>query len=337
MASAQDKTLIDNNRRFLNLRKSEVANVLPEHFGEEYPKLLALFDAYYKWMDRDDNPTRRIQDLNKLRDLTQVEQSLLQYIEDELLLGEAYFGGFINKREAARYSNLLYRSKGTKFSIQQFFRAFYGIDVDTIYPRNNVFIVGPVVDTSLAENNDSGGQVLEPGSMIGAESLKYLTNDKLYQTLSVLIRSELPISLWRDVYKLFVHPAGMYLGGEVQIVTTNDNTIDIFMPDVSTTTEEFLPVLEGVGSLDLGGFGDITALVDSNGTLVRTDVRFTVELYQSVTLSEINSTYSSIREFITPTSPTFDDSADSNGAAIRFDNTRFETFDQSWYDSIGTY
>lgn len=336
MANTQDKTLTDNNRRFLNLRKSEIANVLPEHFGEDYPKLLALFDAYYAWMDRDDNPTRRIQDLNKVRDLTQVEENLLQYIEDELLLGQAYFGGFLNKREASRYSNLLYRSKGTKFSIQQFFRAFYGTDVDVIYPRNNVFTVGPVVDPSLAANNDSGGQVVETGSIIGPDSLRYLTNDKLYQTLSILIRSELPISLWRDVYKLFVHPAGMYLGGEIQIVTAND-AIDIFMPDVSTVSETFLPVLEGVGSLDLVGFGDITGFIDSNGTLVRTDLRVTVGIYQSLTVTEINSSYSSIREFITPRSITFDDSADSNGAAMRFDDTRFETFDQSWYDSIGTY
>lgn len=337
MANGSDKTLTDNNRRLLNLRKSEIENVLPEHFGEDYPKLIALFDAYYDWMDKDDNPTRRIQDLNKNRDLTQVEESLLQYIEDELLLGQAYFGGFLNKREASRYSNLLYRSKGTKFSIQQFFRAFYGVDVDVIYPRDQVFIVGPTVDLSLATNNDAGGQVTSPGSIIGPDSLKFLTNDKLYQTLSILIRSELPFDLWRDVYKLFVHPAGMYLAGEIQIVTTNTNTIDAFMPDVEFVVGGGVAIVTSVGSFDPTANTSVTHIIDSDGVEFRSDVTATIRRYQTIPLSQINNTHRDFYQFLTPTSRTFDDSADSNGKAMRFDDTTFETFDQSWYDSIGTY
>lgn len=337
MSAAQDKTLLDNDRRLLNLRKSEIENILPEHYTEDYPKLVALFDAYYKWMDQDDNPTRRIEDLNKNRDLTQVEDQLLQYIEDELLLGSAYFGGFLNKREASRYSNLLYRSKGTKFSIQQFFRAFYGVDVDIIYPRDQVFIVGPVIDQSLAANNDAGGQVAAAGSAIGADSLKFLTNDKLYQTLSILIRSELPFDLWRDVYKLFVHPAGMYLAGEIQIVSVNTNTTDAFMPDVEFVTGGGVAILTSVGSFDLVGNTSTTYIYDSAGDDFRSDVTATIRRYQSIPLSQINSAHRDFRQFLTPTSRTFDDSADINGVAIRFDDTTFETFDQSWYDSIGTY
>ena len=108
---SQDKTLIDNDRRLLNLKRDNVAQLLPEYFVADNPKFITLLDKYYEWMDSGDNPSRRIQDLYKSRDVTQVEQGLLQYIEDELLLGQSYFEGFINKREASKFSNTLYRSK----------------------------------------------------------------------------------------------------------------------------------------------------------------------------------------------------------------------------------
>lgn len=337
MVNISDKTLTDNNRRLLNLRKSEIENVLPEHFGEDYSKLIALFDAYYDWMGRDDNPTKRIRDLNLSRDLTQIEESLLQYIEDELLLGQAYFEGFLNKREAARYSNLLYRSKGTKFSIQQFFRAFFDVDVDVIYPRDQVFVVGPTVNLSLATTNDAGGQVATPGSIIGPDSLKFLTNDKLYQTLSILIRSELPFDLWRDVYKLFVHPAGMYLEGEIQIVSVNTNTIDEYMPDVEFVVGGGVAIISSQATTSPLAFSSVTHIIDSAGIEYRSDVNKRIEYYETLPVSLLDNTHRSLAQLITPTSRTFDDSADSNGRTIRFDDTVFETFDLSWYDSIGTY
>lgn len=333
----KDKTLRDNNRRLLNLQRSEIENVLPEYFGEDYPKLLQLFDAYYDYMEEDDNPSRRIQDLYKSRDITQVEQQLLQYIEDELLLGQAYFGGFINKREAAKFSNVLYRSKGTLYSIQQFFRAFFQEDIDVIYTRNNVFKVGPVIDKTLAINNDSGGQVFEEGSIIGPESQKYLTNDKFYQTLAILIRSGIPLSKFLEVYKLFAHPAGMYIGAEVSIVAVNDNIIETRMPD-NIEDPSIAVVIENVATATVQGFGDITNLVydETLGYVIRQDVRYNLNTLSEYSIDSIDDRYSSLREFLTASSPTFDDSADSNGAYIRFDDTNFETLDLDVYDSANT-
>ena len=66
-----------------------------------------------------------------------------------------------------KYSNTLYRSKGTKYSIQQFFRTFFGIDPEIIYTKKNVFKVG------------------ETDSFIGDQSQRFLTNDKLYQTFAI--------------------------------------------------------------------------------------------------------------------------------------------------------
>jgi hypothetical protein len=315
---SQDKTLLDNNRRALNLMRDEVKNVLPDYFKADNPNLITFLEKYYQFMDSDNNPSKVIQDLYKNRDLTQVPDNLLTFIEDELLLGQAYFEGFLNKREAAKFSNILYRSKGTLYTIQQFFRAFFGEDPDVVYTKENVFIVGD--------------------SRIGAESLRYITNDQLYQTLAILIRIGIPINKWRDVYKLFAHPAGFYLGGEVQLIGISGNSTLLNMPEI-IPAPAVAAILEGVGSL---GFGlhntDITSLILDTvlGTVDRQDVRFKIVNYQTVPLSYMEGHYSSLRELLTAQSPTFDESTDSNGSSIKFSDTYFESFDQDlyqWYDS----
>ena len=330
-----DKTLRDNNRRDLNLQRSEVTNVLPEHFIEEYPNIITLLEAYYEWMEETGNPDQKIRDLYRSRDLTQVDTELLQYIEDEILLGQAYFGGFINKREASKFSNILYRSKGTRYSIQQFFRAFFGTDPEVIYPKEQVFKVGPIVDYSLDSSNAAGEQVIANPSKIGPEANRFLTNDKLYQTLSILIKSDIPTDTWSEVYKLFVHPAGMYLAGQVQIVSVND-AISTTMPEIAkaTVSTDVITTGEALSDIVLQPVSDITVLVDSGGDTYRIDA---FGLDSDQTLAELNSSYPNILTALSPSLPTFDDN-DSDGTAVTMDTTRRQqTLDQDWYDSIGTY
>lgn len=334
MTLGLDKTQKDNNRRDLNLQRAEVSNVLPEHFLEQYPKLVELFEAYYDFMGQDNNPDELIQELYRVRDVTQVDADQLQYIEDELLLGQAYFGGFINKREASKFSNILYRSKGTRYSIQQFFRAFYGIDPQVIYPKEQVFLVGPQVNTNLASTNNNGDQVVKEASFIGAESQRFLTDDKLYQTLAILIKADIPISTWREVYKLFVHPGGMYLGGQMEIVSVNDAGIGA-QPEIQKSVTVDVSIVSTVDDIiGTQPFADITVLADSDGTVVRLDA---FPLDSDMTLTEINSSYPDLLTVMSPSLPTLDDN-DSDGTAVTMDTIRRQqTLDQDWYDSIGTY
>ena len=343
----KDKTLRDNNRRDLNLMHVELASVLPDYFLEDYPQLLTLLDKYYDWMADSDNPSRRIQDMYRNRDITQVEEGLLQYIEDELLLGQSYFSGFINKREAAKYSNLLYRSKGTLYSIQQFFRAFYGIDPDVIYTKNNVFIVGE--------------------SHIGAESNKFLTNAKLYQTLALLIRVGIPYNVWSDVYKLFAHPAGMYVGAEVQLVSSNE-AIPYRMPELIRPPQEGFLVFSiafpgGIFDSDqqldikptIGAVSSVTVIVPGETPHVldtRQDVKSRIDHYLGLSYEDLAGRYS-LGEFLSANSITFDDSNATgtiNGSvlddAAKFSDSAYDqavapdgsalkvsAFDQDWFDS----
>jgi len=340
MAFYYDKTNTDIRRRDINLQKASIESVLPEHFLEQYPKLIELFKAYYEFLEDEDQPGKQINEMYKNRDIAQVDADLLQYIEDELLLGQAYFGGFINKREASKFSNILYRSKGTRYSIQQFFRAFFGTDPEVVYTKENVFRVGPIVDDNISTSNDNGSQVVEQASIIGAESQRYLTDDKLYQTLAILIKTDIPINVWREVYKLFVHPAGMYLGGQIVISSTNATAIDTLMPEVAAADAlENAIVVAGVADAGIGNMpvASVTGLEDSAGEDYRTDLITTIETIGDLTFEEFEARYATISQSTSPSKPTMDDST-GDGGSVRFsDSTGNETFDQSWFDSIGTF
>src|SRR6056300_154851 len=103
----------DKKRRHLNLHHSQVKNVLPEYFAEAYPKFITLLEKYYEWQD-ENNATELLNHLFANRDINETDITLLTYIEDELLLGDAYFKGFgdtdAELRAAANFSNTLFRS-----------------------------------------------------------------------------------------------------------------------------------------------------------------------------------------------------------------------------------
>ena len=193
---------LDKRRRNLRLQPDQVELVLPEHFEASYPKFISLLKFYYEFQS-DEKATELLHHIFAARDISETDIELLDYIEDELLLGDSYFQSFATgdaqKRAAANFSNVLFRSKGTKFAVQWFFRSFYNLDVEIVETKNNVFKLNDIK------------------SKLGSESLHYLTDDKLYQTFAYLVRSSVPISKWGELFRLFVHPAGMYLGAQLLI------------------------------------------------------------------------------------------------------------------------
>ena len=313
MGHKTDDTLRDDGRREIALTTGlEVKKYLPEYFKTDYPKITSFLEEYYHFEDSDVSPSRLVNDLFYTRDINQVDTELLKFIEDELLLGQSFFEGFIDKRTAA------------KFSIQQFFRMFFGVDVEIIYTKKDVFRIGT------------------EGSEIGTESVKFLTNAELFQQFAIKIISELPIKTWQRPYKLFVHPAGMFIGSEVRLEGIVDNPViapqvlvdsDVGTIDVVGATEftfdnvvQFAPEITGIARDS----------ADSDGIFKRviTDDNFLVSL-QNTSIVDIQKQYETLRAAELRTSPTFD--ADSTGLAtsvnIDFSNAfTSETFDQDKFE-----
>lgn len=319
-----DRTLDDNNRRALDFRQDEVKKALPAYFQEEYPNLIKLLEYYYEYLNAETD-AHQLKELYRSRDITQVDEYLLKFIEDELLLGQSYFEGFINKREAAKFSNLLYRSKGSLYSIQQFFRAFFGEDPTVVYTKEKVF--------KLNE------------SQIGAASDRYITDDKLYQQLAIEIRTGLPISKWLDVYKLFVHPAGMYVGGALELVSANA-AIPTRMPELLkspgegqlvfnlgfgdgfnylvdsgitrsltlASTDSDIATSSGVVLIEPAAVTSTTLIVEGDDRTggnyedFRMDINSRIAAYGEVPIGELDGQFT-LEQFFNPDSVTFDDSS----------------------------
>ena len=320
----------DYNRTNLNLRSYSIKEVLPQYYAAAYPNLITFLEGYYDYMDSD-GTIDALQDLYTLYDL---EATDLKYIENIFAsiadgANSTYFG---EPREVLRNFANFYRVKGTRYSAEGFFRAFYGLDVEIEYPKNNLFIVSE--------------------SQIGTESLRYIQNGALYQIFSVLIKSSIPLSTWRDLYKKFVHPAGFFLGGQVVLELTSTNSRIGVMP---LSIEEPPPPLfvEGVANYTIpNGLVEPLGILpddgDSDTVIERIDLESRVRDYKDMRADIFAASYGKVEETMNINSPTFDDSAKdfapfySSGEAgpstdqhgVRMSNTA-ERMDQAiwFYDS----
>ena len=211
-----DKTLSDIGRRELDFTGNQIAEALPEWFREDNPKLITLFEKYYENLDSDGHFGHQLHTIPTLRDISQTAKSNITFIEDELLLGQNYVEGILDNRTGAELSNNFYRSKGTKFGIERFFKMFFGEVPEIIYGKD---------------------LVMKVGSDIGPETGLRITDPTIYQFWGILIKSGLSSSDWLELYKLFAHPAGMYVGAEVAISTANADISFDFMP-ISVAEDE---------------------------------------------------------------------------------------------------
>lgn len=336
-----DKTLRDINRRAISVQdKKHVTGILPEYFQSDYPKFTSFLEAYYDYADSDLSPTGLIDELFLNRDITQVDIDLLSFIEDELLLGQQFFEGFKNKREAADYSSTLYKSKGTKYSIEQFFRVFFNSFAEVKYTKENVFIVGSVHDLEKEKENHIAGitpyapEILVSASRIGPDDQRYITDDKLYQKYALLIKSTIPIDTWRDVYKLFVHPAGMYVAGEVQIISIAEPEYLVMPPGIADSAG---PTFTGIAEAVMVGFNATNHIVQDLGSRIEPFTLAPVQLGQfppNMTLAAFDLNFNNLANVQNPGSNTFDDDstpADPSFPRMSADNTLLMNFSNDFF------
>ena len=281
----------DYNRSNLNLRSYSIKEVLPQYYASAYPNLITFLEGYYDYMDSD-GTIDALQDLYTLYDL---EATDLDYIENifATIADGANSTYFSEPREVLRNFANFYRVKGTKYSAEGFFRAFFGLDVEIEYPKNNIFIVSE--------------------SQIGTESLRFIQNGALYQIFSVLIKSSIPLNTWKELYKKFVHPAGFFLGGEVVLEIPSTNAELLVMPD---NIEEPPPPLfvEGTATYNIpNGLVETLGILpddgDSDTVVERIDLEARVGDYANMPSDVFAASYGKIDDAMNINSPTFDDSA----------------------------
>ena len=302
------KTLTDFDRKPLNFRESKVSETLPEHYLSEYPTLITFLDKYYEFMDSDAtfNFASAIHAMYDVRDVQAADVSFIDNILKELGQGILNQNFFLEPRFAAGLISQFYRVKGSLYSSEGFFRAFYNSQVEISFPKRDLFIVGE--------------------SQIGFENQKVIQDGALNQILSILVKSEVPVSTWRELYKAFVHPAGFFLGAQTLIVGQGDLDMNT-MPDNLADSAD--PLFSATALASLTADAEMVGI----GMIADSEVKFTIDeqiaSYQTMTIEQAAAMYNNIKDTMITDGFTFDeDSAATVPAAMRMSNT-VETTDQA--------
>lgn len=335
------QTIRDYGRLGINFRKSLVDEVLPEHFAEDYPNLVTFLDAYYEHLDSADNFGGLIEELQTIRDFEDTKLKYLDLMFDEVALGVSQ-SSFVDPREALRNFGNFFRVKGSQYSVDGFFRAFFNEEVEVIHPKDNLFRVG--------------------NSFIGHEYAQKLQDGRLNQILSIFIKGPIPLLEWEALYRNFVHPSGFFLGAAVVIEglpELNITTIQSEGDDRSHITNVYSTDAFGIGAVGelVGALGYPSAYAsegydgadsdqrnpnatqtysqfgyatlgyvqhDSNHTFSMRDrynVYRNINDYPNLTVNDVLKYYDNIYEW-SGFYQSFDDYADSaNASAIRFSST----------------
>ena len=304
----------ESKRRLRNFQNRKVRESLPEIYTSDFPKLVTFLEKYYQFLDSSDASSAFGDDLRQgfaRRDIHETQTNLLNNLVSEFAGGLRTGENFTDTRYALTRLAQLARHKGTRFSIEEFFRLFFQEVPVVEYGKDQIFTVGQ--------------------SQIGPESLRFLQNNALFQVFSILIKIGLDTSKWSELYKKFVHPAGFYFQGEVALSgeATNFPTGDVVTLADSTSIS-----LVGEGAVSLfGGFVQPTILLDSDGKEIRAGINQLVSVYQNLSAEDLTKFYSSIDELIGVNSFTFDDSdiRDSAGTATPDFSLATETMDNEMF------
>ena len=277
--------LKDLGRRTINFRKRSVKEVLPEYFVSEYPDFIKVLEYYYDFLDSDGAHAfdTEIKQLNSIRDIGETPEEYLNLLINETTSLQG--GGlFKEPRFTMRRFADSYRNKGSRFSLEEFFQAFYQKTAEVEYPKKDIFQVGE--------------------SKIGYDSEKYITNNKKYQIFSILVKVGLGTSQYESLYKKFVHPAGFYFEGEV----TTEDEAKLNSVQITSEAGSFIGLIQSEATVAPEIFVSTTGLVDSDNRTYRYDLTTLISAYSTATAAQLDAQYESIAQLITPNSFTFDDS-----------------------------
>ena len=327
-------SLKDLNRRKLNLNVNDVTSLLPEHYQTEYGvdsgSLTKLLEIYYEYLDSDGANafTSEINEVFTARDISQSNIDYLDELITEIGNGLKSSSFFQQPRLMARLLPLYYKSKGTLVGTEGFFRGFFGEEIQVEFPKDQLLYAGGIDSTGTQ-------------GYIGFEYQFRLHDDAVFQIFSVLIKSGLSTNDYLELYKRFVHPAGMNFSGQLQtdaqgIITLTANSVNPRESD-----EPGLLVLTEATQSLIAPFTQLTGLIDSNvavpsefGNLqFRISLNDDISKYSTITVATLNKAYTNIAELLTPNSFTFDDSdvGDSAGSARIDTSFATETMDNDMF------
>jgi len=269
----------------------EVSRVLPEYFHENYPNLVTFLEAYYDHAGENNTESfeHTIKDLFDIRDITGTHLEQLDLILGEISDGLDHNSFKQNPRLMVKLLSDFYRSKGTQISAEQFFNSFFLEKVEILYPKSNIFILN--------------------SSNIGAQSLKFLVDNRKYQIFSTLVKAGISFSDWESLYRKLVHPAGFYLAAEVTLVSTADLEVKAGETTDPLETPNYPIVIGAAANIDTKSSYSLLTMEETDASdigIILSSLE-TLDKYALVSLQQIYDDFTTIGEWGSIKPPTLDD------------------------------
>jgi hypothetical protein len=112
---------------------------LPEFIRDnpEYSNFVTFVQAYYEWMEQNDNVTDRTKNILNYTDVDKTTSEFINYYINDFL---PYFpqDALLDKKTALKFAKELYQSKGTIASYKFLFKVLYDSDFDIFYTKDAI-------------------------------------------------------------------------------------------------------------------------------------------------------------------------------------------------------
>ena len=116
-----------------------IPSQLPEFVRDDpaYEKFVLFLQAYYEWLETNDNVTDRTKNILNYKDIDNTSAEFLDYFYNDFL---SYFPKDIlaDKVKVTKLAKQLYQSKGTQSAYKFLFRVLYNSDVEFFYTKDAV-------------------------------------------------------------------------------------------------------------------------------------------------------------------------------------------------------
>lgn len=115
-----------------------VEQQFPAFYRDEGPMFVAFIKAYYEWMEQENNVLYHSRRIPTYKDIDETTEDFIIHFKEKYL-PDIQFETESNKRLFIKNALDFYRSKGTKRSIDLFFKLIYGIPASVYYPGDDLF------------------------------------------------------------------------------------------------------------------------------------------------------------------------------------------------------
>lgn len=261
----------------ISLFSPTIESILPSYFPKEYPLLVKFLKAYYAFIESSDNQYSALEDMKNIQNIDKMSLDNLEHLFSEVASGIVVDDLATDPILLAKILPKFYKVKGSPFSIEAFFRSYYGITPEVVYPKNNLFTIG--------------------GSNIGAEQNHLIQDGKTWQTMSILIKAPIPLNEWKDKYINFCHPAGFWLSGSVIVETSADYDLT-YMPISIEDTRLNIRLIEGESYSNVYENQDTKLIIDHENLVINQFVNadMIIRTILTKTIAELDSEYQTIED-----------------------------------------